>query len=296
MYGSLHSGNKKALKKIRDWHQKGWMIPDAALINDWAALEQFTEGKAGMVVGRASYILDAQGVNKIDPTAEVRAYPVIKQDNGELTYQRSEVNDGWFLFNKDFEDFEVFFEYYDWLYDIAFGTGNFLYGYLENFDYDVVENQVVFEPQKFLPVKETPVFNPSKAIFTKNAPEIDSMQPFVDVLNGKEPETAMEVKAQVSMNESPELVKTYQIAFDTRASLIENKFKGPQTVTMRKKWYKLQLIEKKAYTDIIYGVAPLSAFDDFVETWYAEGGEEITKEVNQWYQSVNNEMLENLEE
>lgn len=296
MYGSLHGGNKKALKKIRDWHQKGWMIPDAALINDWAALEQFTEGKAGMVVGRASYILDAQGVNKIDPTAEVRAYPVIKQDNGELTYQRSEVNDGWFLFNKDFEDFEVFFEYYDWLYDIAFGTGNFLYGYLENFDYDVVENQVVFEPQKFLPVKETPVFNPSKAIFTKNAPEIDSMQPFVDVLNGKEPETAMEVKAQVSMNESPELVKTYQIAFDTRASLIENKFKGPQTVTMRKKWYKLQLIEKKAYTDIIYGVAPLSAFDDFVETWYAEGGEEITKEVNQWYQSVNNEMLENLEE
>lgn len=296
MYGSLHSGNKKALKKIRDWHQKGWMIPDAALINDWAALEQFTEGKAGMVVGRASYILDAQGVNKIDPTAEVRAYPVIKQDNGELTYQRSEVNDGWFLFNKDFEDFEVFFEYYDWLYDIAFGTGNFLYGYLENFDYDVVENQVVFEPQKFLPVKETPVFNPSKAIFTKNAPKIDSMQPFVDVLNGKEPETAMEVKAQVSMNESPELVKTYQIAFDTRASLIENKFKGPQTVTMRKKWYKLQLIEKKAYTDIIYGVAPLSAFDDFVETWYAEGGEEITKEVNQWYQSVNNEMLENLEE
>lgn len=296
MYGSLHSGNKKALKKIRDWHQKGWMIPDAALINDWAALEKFTEGKAGMVVGRASYILDAQGVNKIDPTAEVRAYPVIKQDNGELTYQRSEVNDGWFLFNKDFEDFEVFFEYYDWLYDIAFGTGNFLYGYLENFDYDVVENQVVFEPQKFLPVKETPVFNPSKAIFTKNAPEIDSMQPFVDVLNGKEPETAMEVKAQVSMNESPELVKTYQIAFDTRASLIENKFKGPQTVTMRKKWYKLQLIEKKAYTDIIYGVAPLSAFDDFVETWYAEGGEEITKEVNQWYQSVNNEMLENLEE
>lgn len=296
MYGSLHTGNREALKKIKEWHQKGWTIPDAALINDWAAFEQFTEGKAGMVVGRASYILDAQEVNKVDPAAEVCAYPVIKQASGELTYQRAEVNDGWFLFNKDFEDFDFFFEYYDWLYDIAFGTGNFQYGYLENFDYDVFDNQVVFEPEKFSSAKKTPVFNPSKAIFTKNAPKIDSMQPFVDVLNGKEPETAMELKAQVSMNERPELVKSYQIAFNTRESLIENKFKGPQTVTMRKKWYKLQLIEKKAYTDIIYGEAPLSAFDDFVEIWYAEGGEEITKEVNQWYQSINNEVLENLEE
>lgn len=296
MYGSLHTGNKEALKKFSEWHQKGWTIPDAALINDWAAFEQFRKGKSGMVVGRSSYILDAQEVSNVDPKAEVRAYSVIKQANGEQTYQRAEVNDGWFLFNKEFEDFDAFFKYYDWLYDIAFGTGSFQYGYLENFDYDVIGDQVVFEPEKFSPVKESPIFNPSKAIFTKNAPKIDSMKPYVDILNGKQPKTPMEQKAQALMKERKELITPYQIAFEARDSSSENKFKGPQTVTMRKKWYKLQLLEMEAYTDIIYGEAPLSSFDDFTETWYAEGGKEITREVNEWYQSAYRKLPESSEE
>ena len=32
--------------------------------------------------------------------------------------------------------------------------------------------------------------------------------------------------------------------------------------------------------------APVESFDKFVETWKAGGGEQITKEVNEWYQSV----------
>lgn len=30
----------------------------------------------------------------------------------------------------------------------------------------------------------------------------------------------------------------------------------------------------------------IDAFDKFVEDWYAQGGDKITEEVNEWYQSV----------
>ena len=48
----------------------------------------------------------------------------------------------------------------------------------------------------------------------------------------------------------------------------------------------LQTMEKQVYTNIIYGNESIDAFDKFVEDWYAQGGDKITEEVNEWYQSV----------
>lgn len=45
-------------------------------------------------------------------------------------------------------------------------------------------------------------------------------------------------------------------------------------------------MEKQVYTNIIYGNESIDAFDKFVEDWYAQGGDKITEEVNEWYQSV----------
>lgn len=45
-------------------------------------------------------------------------------------------------------------------------------------------------------------------------------------------------------------------------------------------------MEKQVYTKIIYGEEPIKAFDKFVEDWKANGGDQITQEINEWYQSV----------
>lgn len=52
-----------------------------------------------------------------------------------------------------------------------------------------------------------------------------------------------------------------------------------QTATMEKKWANLKKKEDEIFLKIIIGEAPLSAFDTFVEEWKAEGGDEITAEV-----------------
>ena len=52
-----------------------------------------------------------------------------------------------------------------------------------------------------------------------------------------------------------------------------------QTETMERKWTNLKKKEDETFLKIIIGEEPLDAFDTFVEEWNAEGGKEITEEV-----------------
>lgn len=64
-----------------------------------------------------------------------------------------------------------------------------------------------------------------------------------------------------------------------------NKFFGANTETMATEWAQLKSDEEKMIVDIISGQQPSSAFDEFVESWKALGGDTITQEVNDWYAS-----------
>ena len=52
-----------------------------------------------------------------------------------------------------------------------------------------------------------------------------------------------------------------------------------QTETMERKWTNLKKKEDEVFLKIIIGEEPIEAFDTFVEEWNAEGGAEITEEV-----------------
>lgn len=285
MYGSIHEGNKKALERMAKWHANGWMFQEAAATGAWDAAMQFTEGKAGIFIGRPWAINSVKDVTSVDPDAVIKGYPNILQDNGEPTYQNAQVNDGWLMFNKDFNNMEAFFTYYDWLYDAAFGTGDFQYGFLEGCDYDIVDGEVVFDSTLFDPPVTDP-FMPGKSTVLKNSPVLDSMQAYADVSNGVEVETGAQIRAAADFEMSPEMAAGYALANEHREELLPNLFNAEPTDTMKKSWEQLQSMEKQVYTNIIYGKESIDAFDQFVEDWKAQGGEQITKEVNDWYKTV----------
>lgn len=54
-----------------------------------------------------------------------------------------------------------------------------------------------------------------------------------------------------------------------------------KTQTMQTRWTNLKKLEDETFLKIIFGNAPLSDFDKFVEQWKEQGGEQITKEVNE---------------
>lgn len=54
-----------------------------------------------------------------------------------------------------------------------------------------------------------------------------------------------------------------------------------QTKTMEQRWANLQKMEYETFSKIIVGQEPIEAFDTFVEKWNAEGGSQITKEIQE---------------
>lgn len=54
-----------------------------------------------------------------------------------------------------------------------------------------------------------------------------------------------------------------------------------QTPTMEKKWTNLKKKEDEIFMKIIIGEEPVDSFDTFVKEWKAEGGDEITAEVQE---------------
>lgn len=171
---------------------------EAAATGAWDAMMQFTEGKAGIFIGRPWAIGSVRDVETVCPEAVIKAYPNILQDSGEPAYQGAQINDGWLMFNKDFNNMEAFFTYYDWIYDAAFGTGDFKYGYLEGYDYDIVGDTVVYDSKLFDPPVTDP-FMPGKSTVLKNTPSIDTMQPYMDVSTGITPETSAQIKLRPTL-------------------------------------------------------------------------------------------------
>ena len=127
---------------------------------------------------------------------------------------------------------------------------------------------------------------PGKSTVLKNSPAIDTMQPYMDVAEGKEAESSAQIRAAASFEQTPETAEGYVIAGQHRDELISNLFNAEPTDTMKKNWEQLQTMEKQTYTNIIYGNEPIEAFDEFVEEWKAQGGDQITEEVNAWYETV----------
>lgn len=284
VYGSVHEGNKEALAKLRDWYSQGYLNKELATKGAWDAIADFTEGKAGIIVGRPWLYGSVMDVEKNIAGAKVGVYPTINGVHGDKTYQSAQLNDGVFMFNKDFNNMEAFFLYYDKLYDAAFGTGDFKYGYAQGYDYDMVNGEVTFDPQKFNKPLEA-VQGVGKMAFTKNTPSVDGPgKSFYDLANGAEPNTGVLIRANAA---DPTTKAGYVISYENRDVLLPGAFNGPPTKTMQSSWEQLTTMEQETFTKIIYSEEPIEAFDDFVKQWHEKGGEQITEEVNEWYKNAN---------
>lgn len=73
--------------------------------------------------------------------------------------------------------------------------------------------------------------------------------------------------------------------YDKNHQFLLDKFAGAPTATMMERQSILEKIQNEVFVKIILG-APIDEFDRFVEDWNKLGGEQITKEVNDFYISM----------
>nr|WP_245954997.1 extracellular solute-binding protein [Paenibacillus flagellatus] len=80
--------------------------------------------------------------------------------------------------------------------------------------------------------------------------------------------------------------RLYENVRIVESNLIPNKFTGLPTPAMGKYMMKLSALQDE-FIKIVLGVSPLDEFDRYAERWRREGGDEITREVNEWYRASN---------
>ncbi len=67
---------------------------------------------------------------------------------------------------------------------------------------------------------------------------------------------------------------------------VYNAYRGAPTQTMSDKGSTMETLESETFVKMIIGQKDVGEFDKFVTEWKKLGGDEVTKEVNEWYQNA----------
>lgn len=78
----------------------------------------------------------------------------------------------------------------------------------------------------------------------------------------------------------------YWVKFSSTDALQVNELVGSPTPAAVAKKALLDTMEKEVFAQIIMGTKPITAFDQFVTDWKKNGGDEWTKEANDWYMTT----------
>ncbi len=285
VYGSVRPEIKATLGKFKEWIEKGYVHKEIGMHDEMKASELFTSGKAGIAFGASwLYGWPLGDTEKNVPGAVVWPYPLPAGPDGKIGQASEGSHYFVMLFNKDFKNPEIFFNYYNYLYQnymLPVEGGVFENGFAKGYDYDIVDGKPVFTDELIPGGRVAP-----EKYFLALPPRMPSlyMTTLAGLANGKTPETLFEKKvATVGIQQPLEAAK---IVVDQHSHTIDDLFTGKPTDTMKEKLADLKTMETETFSKIIYGKVGLDAFDKFVTDWYAKGGQQITDEVREWYKSV----------
>lgn len=285
-YGTVQPEMKAGLARMSDWMKKGYISQEAALSDEVKATESFTAGKAGIIVGPYwMHWWPLVDVKKNVPTAEYKAYKLPVGPDGTAGRHGSQIHNGVVLINKNAKHPDAFFVYQSYLFDHYANPqkgSEFEYGLAEGYDWKMKDGKPTNADTDF-PEGTIPVF---KYTITYDGARIPSllMDTFVKLNSGQSPSTPYE--ESMSRGEVPETINAAAIVMEQADITKPQMFTGKPTATMQTKWDFLAKMEQETINKIIYGEQPLDSFDEFVAKWKESGGDAITKEVNDWYQSV----------
>ncbi|WP_040952486.1 extracellular solute-binding protein [Gorillibacterium massiliense] len=295
-YGSIDPGAKQAVSKLKDWMDKGYISKDAGLKDEIGGMELFTKGQAGAVVGR-NWLPDwpLGDLTALNPNAKYKAYPIPVGPDGKIgTGSGAPPVNGFLFVNKNAKHPEAIIRYYNWLFDNISDPqvgSKYENGFAEGYDWAKLPDGTITKdpkahPELFPNNVDEFLTDPATYSLTYDGARIPTQ--YADALtklaNGGTPETPYEkMAAGIRKKENIDAMK---IVMDQKDIRMKNYFMGPLTDTMTSKNELLKKMVLETYNKVIYGQASIDEFDKMVENWKKSGGDTITKEVNDWYKSV----------
>ena len=297
-YGSIQPEIKEALAKLSEWKQKGYIADDIALHDFNKISENVASGKVG-ILGGADWLMVYPGSLLLasNPNAMYMPYPLPQGTDGKNMRRIDTPNTGAILISKDIseEALQAFFHYQNALYESYNTEDPLLFkGFQEGYDYVITDGKAVLEESQ-IPGGKIPTMkytiSGSQTVYMSKLTEASLKRARGEELTNREL-AAFASTGILTVDDSNPLEKITDaaklvIATQTDAD-VPNYFQGPTTPTMASRNELLMKMQMDTFTEIIYNKKSVDAFDDFVKKWKSSGGDEITKEVNEWYDSVNN--------
>jgi len=286
VFGSIQPEMREALLHLQTMFKQGLIDREFGVKDVGKAAELAAAGKLGLQFGTMSNPLWPLVDNKRnDPEAEWQAYPIVSA-NGEPA--RPGVNlavGAYYAVLKEAKHPEALLKIINLFVETGWGESTTAENYAEHFTKDGIERHK-YPPFQTWPARKnldihlhiTEAMNSGD--FTK--------------LNPEEQDNYGQIKAFLDGKENSELGWGYYKVFGPDGSfkvinkyvneglLMQNEFFGAPTPTMVDRDATLLKMELEVFTKIILG-DPIELFDKFVSDWKNLGGDDITKEVNDWY-------------
>lgn len=287
VWGSTLPETKVALQKLADMYKAGQLDKEFGVKDGGKVAETIAAGKVGLDYGaqwNPMYPLISNFNN--DKNADWTGYPLVSADDKKVMVPLKFNQTRIFAVKKGFKNPEALVKLMNMHLEKNWGaTADF------NKYYMPVENGGV-GVWKFSPVCPYPPFkNPDafEAIdAARNSNDFSKLTGEPKVIQGN-------IEAYEKGDDSQwgwekiygkDGVFRNMIEYKKNDQLLKEKFTGAPTATMAEKKTTLDKMEKEVFVKIIMGSASIDEFDKFVSDWNKLGGEAMTKEVNEWYDSV----------
>lgn len=272
---SIQPEMKTALSKLADYYQQGIIDPEFGSKDATKQMEDAISGKAGVVISHFCAPFDT--LNGVKNGQEWAYFRLPSDDDQPVKAQQSIGFSGAVGFNAKSEHPEAMIIMYNLFTkfvkeDMAIYNDNAV----RNFAYPTItafisgNNDTHLQYLSFLETGEKP-----DTVFEAYDSTVEAAEKWR--LN-QDPEGYV-MWAIFGPGGTEEAV-TYAKEHD---GYIINKFTGAPTPSMDVYSANLKTLEEQMVTYIIQGTKPIDYFDEFVDEWRLNGGDAITKEVNDWY-------------
>jgi len=289
MFGSIAPEMKTALAKLQQMYKDG-LIDREFGTKDYNRLkEDVVSGKLGIFYGTISEsALIAADLIKNDPKASWKALPLPSLDGTPAKPSVGVSVGGFNVVKKGFSNPEAAVKMMNLFVrkvygDDELGTNgdNKNYAWVDNAKYAM---HILSPIQGY--IKDYNYRLVRDALASKDTSQLnDSLKETYDLVagtDGSDPEKWQQWWIHQPAVSPFEVRDQYQLQPD---GVVIDKYFGGSTKTADEKMSTLGKMENETFIKIVMNASPVDEFDNFVANWKKLGGDQITKEVNEWYAS-----------
>lgn len=280
VYGSVQPEAKEALAHIHELYKEGILDQDFLMRTSSNLIELIVDGQCGSFFGPwwapNNPLMQAVEQNK---DAEWQPYLIATEKSGLTSYHTQNPSGKYIVVRKGYEYPEIACKIVSVLFDYLRyndrDNQEIVDYYKENVDPTARPFAINVDYNNALQIcygELNHVFAGNKSADDLNVLEYSYYEACESYLKDAENASAEDWAAYTSR------ITACKILNDGRMNKVESLYFG-ETETMVTDWWSLENLESDTYLKIVTGESSLDEFDRFVENWYQNGGETITKEV-----------------